>query len=330
MGLLFTIIGIIVFNIRIRQLYPWLKINLGKGRLNLKLYPEVLKKTRNIFWQKIKDVLLFRSDELLIGIFVSIPTIAMYGNYTIITNKLNYLVNIFSDGLAAGVGNIVASGNKHNIMKVYWELTAFRFVILGIIIFPPLMLIQAFIGVWLGTQYQLADIIVYLLMLHLFFRLQCGNLYSFISAYGLYEDVWAAWTELIINLAITLSLAPSLGIIGILIGKIVSFSLITVFWKPYYVFSRAFKLSVWVFWRKMLPYYTIFGLITVLSLLIKYHFEALYPESCFTQLLYGTAILVLFLLLYFYLLFTFTDGMKYLIARKPWLYAIVNKVSIHL
>ena len=329
-GLLFTIIGIIVFNIRIRQLYPWLKINLGKGRLNLKLYPEVLKKTRNIFWQKIKDVLLFRSDELLIGIFVSIPTIAMYGNYTIITNKLNYLVNIFSDGLAAGVGNIVASGNKHNIMKVYWELTAFRFVILGIVIFPPLMLIQAFIGVWLGTQYQLADIIVYLLMLHFFFRLQCGNLYSFISAYGLYEDVWAAWTELIINLAITLSLAPSLGIIGILIGKIVSFSLITVFWKPYYVFSRAFKLSVWVFWRKMLPYYTIFGLITVLSLLIKDHFEALYPESCFTQLLYGTAILVLFLLLYFYLLFTFTDGMKYLVARKPWLYAIVNKVSIHL
>ena len=37
-GLIFTIIGIIAFNIRIRQLYPWLDINLNAGRENLKRY----------------------------------------------------------------------------------------------------------------------------------------------------------------------------------------------------------------------------------------------------------------------------------------------------
>lgn len=323
-GLVFTIIGCIVFNYRIRQIYPWLHIDLAEGRHNLKRFPEVLIKTKHVFWQKIKDMLLFRSDELLIGIFVSIPTIALYGNYTIITNKLNYLVNIFSEGLAAGVGNIAATGNKHNIMKVYWELTAFRFVILGLVIFPLLILIQPFIGIWLGTQYQLSDIIINLLILHIFFRLQCGNLYSFMSAYGLYDDVWAAWTEFAINIALTFSLAPFFGIVGILIGKIVSFALITVFWKPYYVFSKAFNLSVCFFWKNMIPYYSTFALISAFSLLAKFYLTEIYANAIFKQLIYGIMVIVPLLLLYLYLLFIFTDGMKYLIARKPRIYAIVN------
>lgn len=326
-GLLFSIIGCIVFNFRIRQIYPWLQINLSEGKRNLKKYPEVLIKTKHIFWQKMKDLLLFRSDELLIGIFVSIPTIALYGNYTIITNKLNYLVNIFSEGLAAGIGNIAATGDKHNIMKVYWELTAFRFVILGLVIFPPLILIQPFIGIWLGPQYQLSGIIVNLLIIHIFFRLQCGNLYSFMSAYGLYDDVWAAWTEFAINIVLTFSLAPFYGIAGILIGKIVSFALITLFWKPYYIFSNAFNLSVWLFWKNMLPFYSVFILIAVLSLLAKYHFTYMYANAFYKQLLYGISILIPLQLIYFYLLFIFTDGMKYLVARQPRIYAIINKLN---
>ena len=40
-GFFFTIIGCIVFNYRIQQIYPWLKINLAEGRRNLQKYPEV-------------------------------------------------------------------------------------------------------------------------------------------------------------------------------------------------------------------------------------------------------------------------------------------------
>ena len=36
-GLIFTIIGIIVFNYRIKQLYPWLNVNLKEGRQNVSM-----------------------------------------------------------------------------------------------------------------------------------------------------------------------------------------------------------------------------------------------------------------------------------------------------
>ena len=328
-GLIFTIIGIIVFNYRIRQLYPWLNINLKKGHENLKKYPEVLKKTKQVFVQKIKDFILYKSDEILVGSFVSVVTVAFYGNYTIIINKFLYLVNILSDGLSAGVGNLLAEGNEKNIMKVYWEMTAARFFILGLIIFSLLMFLQPFIGCWLGQQYQMEEVIVYLLIFNLFIRLQPAAVYIFIGASGLYSDVWAAWAELIINLAITILLAPIYGIIGILLGKIISFSLISLFWKPYYLFSQGFHKSVWEYWKGMAAYYILFTIFAILALCLKFMIIDRYVDSFLSLIVYGIITYIPLLCVFFILLFQFTTGMKYFAARKPFIYKALLLITIN-
>ena len=326
-GLVFTIIGIIVFNYRIRQLYPWLRVNLSEGRKNLKKYPEVLKKTRQIFVQKIKDFILYKSDEILVGAFVSVVKVAFYGNYTMIINKFLYLVNILSDGLSAGVGNLLAEGNEKHIMKIYWEMTAARFFILGIIIFPLLLFLQPFIGCWLGQQYQLSEVIVYLLIFNLFIRLQPAAVYIFLGSAGLFADVWAAWAELILNLTITLLLAPSYGIVGILLGKTISFSLISIFWKPYYLFSQGFHKSVWEYWRGMTVYYILFSLFAALSLWLKYAFINDTAESFKSLIFYAFVIYIPLIAAYFILLFQFTQGMKFFVARKTAIYNFVQRIT---
>lgn len=327
-GLVFTIIGIIIFNYRIRQLYPWLQVSLKEGRKNLHQYPEIMKKTRQVFVQKIKDFILYKSDEILVGVFISVVKVAFYGNYTIIINKFLYLVNILSDGLSAGVGNLLAEGNEKNIMKVYWEMTAARFFILGIIIFSLLMFLQPFIGCWLGKQYQMEEIIAFLLIFNLFIRLQPAAVYIFIGASGLYSDVWAAWTELILNLAITLLLAPFYGIIGILLGKIISFSLISFFWKPYYLFSHGFHKSVWEYWRGMTAYYVLFALFAGISLWLKHAIIDIYIDSFGTLIVYGILTYIPLVCAFFVLLFQFTTGMKYFVARKPNIYKILQSITI--
>ena len=319
-GLIFTVIGIIIFNIRIRQLYPWLRINLKEGRQNLKHYPEILRKTRQIFVQKIKDFILYRSDEILVGMFVSVVQVAFYGNYTIITSKLNFLVNILSDGMNAGVGNLVAEGNDKNTMKVFWELTAIRFLIVGIVVLGLLLFLQPFIVCWFGAQYRLSDLIVYLLVFNIFIFLSRGVVEMFISAHGLFSDVWAAWTELFVNLAVTLCLAPFYGIVGILLGKIISVFFIAFFWKPYFLFSRGLHKSVTVYWKGMAPYYMIFAFFVVITLLIRYYI--IEPQVITLLHLAGYAIVIypLLLLIYFLALLVITRGMKYFVARKPTIY----------
>lgn len=324
-GLVFTIIGIIVFNIRIRQLYPWLRINLKQGRQNLKVYPAVLKKTRQVFVQKIKDFILYRSDELLVGIFVNVTQVAFYGNYTIIISKLNFLVNILSDGMNAGVGNLVAEGNDQNTMKVFWELTAIRFFITGIIVFGLLLFLQPFVTCWFGHQYRLSNLIVYLLIFNIFIFLSRGVVENYISAHGLFSDVWAAWTELSLNIAITLCLAPFYGIIGILLGKILSVFFIAIFWKPYFLFTKGFKNKVSVYWKGMATYYLIFGVFGMATVLLSHHLIEPQVTSIPLLLIYLLATFPVLLLLYFLTLFFLTNGMKYFVARKPAIYKFLRR-----
>lgn len=319
-GIVFNLLGVIIFNHRIHQLYPWLRINTRIGRQKLKEYPEVLKKTRQIFIQKIKDFILYRSDEILVGAFVSVTQVAFYGNYLIVINKLNYLVNILGDGMSAGVGNLIAEGNKKNIMKVFWEITATRFFIMGMVIYPLLLFLQPLIACWVGLEYQLSSIIAYLLIFNFVLRLQYATVQLFIGSSGLYGDVWTSWAELILNLSITLALAPSYGIVGILLGKIVSTFIFNVFWKPYYLFSHGFHLSVWEFWRPMFPYYAIFGLYAAVAIILKHQFIEDQMTSWPQLIAYGLAIVPILLLLYFLTLFVCTRGMKYFVARKPAIY----------
>lgn len=315
-GLVFTIIGIIVFNYRIRQLYPWLFISLNKGRQNLKNYPEVLKKTRQIFVQKIKDFILYRSDEILVGIFINVVQVAFYGNYTIITSKLNFLVNILSDGMNAGVGNLIAEGNDQNTMKVFWELTAIRFFIVGIVILGLLLFIQPFIICWFGIEYRLSDTIVYLLIFNVFIYLSRGVVEMYISAHGLFSDVWAAWTELFLNIFITLCLAPFYGITGILLGKIISVFFIAIFWKPYFLFSKGLHKNISVYWKGMAKYYLLFTVFCFFIILIKQSIERNIHHSA-QLLMFAVCVYLPLIILYLVALYLFTDGMKSFIQRVP-------------
>ena len=325
-GLVFTVIGCIVFNHRIDKVYPWLRIDTRKGKRLLREYPEILRKTRQIFIQKIKNFILHRSDQILIFAFVSLKMVAFYDNYMIIVNKINYLVNILSDGMNAGIGNLIAEGNDSNTMKVFWELTAIRFLIVGMVIFPLLMFIQPFIVCWLGPEYRLNNTIVFLLLFSIFINLSRGVVEMYISACGLFSDVWAAWTELVLNICVTLALAPFFGIAGILLGKIVSVFFIAMFWKPYFLFTRGLHHNVKDYWHGMLPYYTITAVFLCAAIALRCYVVEPHADSFPRLIGYGAMTFAPLLTLYFLTMFFMTRGMKYFVARKPKIYNSLNRI----
>lgn len=325
-GLFFTVIGCIILNRKIKKEYPWLKINLKAGMELLRSYPEVFTKTRQVFTLKMKDFILYRSDELLVGAFVSVTQVAFYGNYTMIINKLIYVVNILADGMSAGVGNLIAEGNKQHIMKVFWEMTATRFFIMGLIIYPLILFIQPIICCWVGPQYLLPSLIAYLLIFHLFIRLQYITVNMFVVASGLYDDVWTNWCELVINLIVTIALAPYLGIIGILLGKIVSVFFFQVFWKPYYLFTRGFHDSTWVYWRGMASYFLLFFFFGFIAIALKFYIIDNMQYNWLSLIGIGIVTIIPILVLYFIALFVCTSGMKFFVARWPQGYRLINLI----
>lgn len=320
-----TIAVCILFNHRLNKEYPWLNVDLRQGRLLLKSHAQILQKTRQVFVQRIKDLLLYRSDDLLVAAFCGLVQSALYFNYVMVIGKVNVLVNILSNGMNAGIGNLIAEGNRQNTLKVFWELSAIRFLITGMVVFPFLIFMQPFVVCWLGKEYMLSDTILFLLLINLFLMLSRGVVEMYISACGLFHDVWAAALELVLNLGFILLLAPSLGIVGILSGKIISVAVISLLWKPYFLFRQGLHENVSAYWRGMMPYYAVFALFTLLSLVVRHFLSVDYPPT-WTSLIVSAAIIVpLLVILWLLVLFFATRGMKYFIARQPRIYNFLKR-----
>ena len=254
---LFGIIGCIILNWKINKEYPWLHVDKKRGKYLLKQYPEVIIKTKQVFIHKIKDFVLVKSDELFIFLFVSLKMVAYYGNYMIIISKLISLFSAVTGSVGASVGNLVADGNKPNMLKVFWEYTTIQHTIAAILSFSLYTFIEPFIAHWLGPEYIMDHRILILLIIYIYITNSRNSVDSFNYAHGLYADVWSAWTELIINVSITIIGGLKWGIIGILLGKIVSLMAIVVLWKPYYLFTSGFKEPVSVYWKGVLRNYGI-------------------------------------------------------------------------
>ena len=185
--------------------------------------------------------------------------VAFYGNYMMIISKLISLFSAVTGSVGASIGNLVAEGNKQNMMKVFWEFTTIQHTIAAILCFSLYNFIEPFIAHWLDINYIMDHRILILLVIYIYITNSRNSIDSFNYAHGLYADVWSAWAELIINISITIVGGLKWGIIGILLGKIISLLAIVVLWKPYYLFSAGFNEPISIYWKGVLRNYTISG-----------------------------------------------------------------------
>ena len=216
--LVYSFIHATILNWKIRQTYPWLTASAAVGNRVRSQYPEIVQKTKQVFVHKIKDFLLQQSDQIMIFAFVSLKMVAYYGNYTLVIGRLTMLFTTMMGGIVAGVGNLIAEGDKEKIQRVFGEMLFTHYVIAGIVVFAIYQGIQPFIYLWLGQEYLLSHPILILLLVNAFIMLSRGTVDTFNMAYGNYHDIWSAWVEAGINISVTIFSCIQWGVAGVLIG----------------------------------------------------------------------------------------------------------------
>lgn len=319
---IFGLIGCVVLNWKINKEYPWLRSDKNRGKELLKKYPGILTNTKQIFVHRIKDVVLGKSDELFIFAFVSsLKMVAYYGNYTMIVSRIGRLFSAVLDGVNAGIGNLIAEGNRQSIMKVFWEMMTIRHFIAGVLCFSIYHFVEPFITIWLGAEYVLDRTILQLLMIYTYISASRGVVDMYNHAHGLYADIWAAWTELAINVGVTLVAGYMWGIAGILLGKIVSTTLIIVLWKPYYLFHDGLHIPYWEYWRGALRNF----LVSVASFYVTHVLLLFLPGNAYDG--YGAWVLFCLEGMALYLSVNFTLTMFFCRGAKDSLHRITVKLS---
>ena len=131
----------------------------------------------------------------------------------------------------------------------------------------------------------------------------------------MYKDVWAPIAEAVINLTVAITLGSVFGIGGVVLGTVVSLTLIIVLWKPFFLFKHGFRLSVLDYWRKMVIYLLILVPVSVIPyFLFQYNF--MLDNNNVTGFLLNTIfIFVLVFSMYAFLLWILDKNLQMILKR---------------
>ena len=319
-----------LLNRKIQRVYPWLNASVRNGRKYIHNYPDILRRTKQVFIHKFKDFFLGQSDQILIYAFVSLSMVAYYGNYTLIVSRSTAAMVIVLSSVNAGVGNLIAENNREKIMGVFWELISIRYFIAGMLMFGLYHFLQPFICLWLGEEYLLPRG-VFIMLLALNYIMVTRNAVDVYNAgYGHYADTWAAWLEGGINISISLIGGYFFGLYGLLVGKLVSLFVAVIIWKPLYLFRDGFQEKYSTYWRGVARYIfinvvSLLGASCLFNIFVDHNllFSGYIPFFCLSG-----ALIAGFTVMQFVIMYTLSPAFRAFVARfirvKAWSIKIIK------
>lgn len=250
----------IIVNLYCNKQYDYLY----KAKINKELLKRITKNIKNVFAGKISGYIYNATDNLVISIFVSTISVGFIVNYTTITKSIKMLTQSLFNPVIPFIGTyLIDSNNANEKQDRFLFYTFIRYLVALIVIVPLLVLIDDFIIIWIGESMVLESAIGILISIELYMDLLNNAAANFISASGLFKVeknicIIGAMT----NIVTSIVLVQQLGIIGVLVGTIISQC---VFWlgRSYAVIFRCFELGKkeYIFyWLKNLFYVVIFVL----------------------------------------------------------------------
>lgn len=306
----FAVVASVALNIVIRKAYPYLQTVLSDGKVLRRKYPDVITKIKQLFFHKIGGFALMQTTPIVIYAYASLTLVALYGNYMLIIMGITSLMGAVFNSMNAGIGNLVAEGNKERIMAVFEELFSVRFLLSCMVCFGVYILTPTFITHWIGPEYVLDDLILGLMVAILYVNLTRSTVEAYLNAYGLFSDIWAPVVEAAINIGMSVLLGYFFGLHGILVGVLLSLLIVVFCWKPYFLFRRGLEERlrnyVGIYLKHLIIISVVLALMYVISRVVLFD----QGDSISSWLICGISILGTFTVLLYSLLYVTVKGMR--------------------
>lgn len=273
------------------------------------------KMTQDILVHQISGLVFNNTDNVLLSLFDTLNSVTIYSSFnTLIRLPITILTNIIS-GIRTSFALKVTS-NDQDTYSVFKELLALEEFFIGCVI--PVFMLNAndFVKLWIGEEFQLNQITIILFSLLLAHYLLMPALFAARDSKGLYrESKLYTFFQPIVKLAISVVLIKRMGINGLLIGALISTSVIVEPFTLALVYHTVFK--------KKITLYKEYGLILILCIIsILFSLFLLLQMNFINNVLSWTSILIKAIIVFltsitvtFFGLLIFNKSFKQLIKR---------------
>ena len=256
------------------QKYPYID---KKEKLPKEERSQIFGNIRNIFVKQFAGRVVDSTDNLLISSLVSTLLVGYYSNYLVVIGVFKQLTDRMMNAAMASMGNLFVTERTENKIETLNRLTFIFYVFASIAAVGIFACVQPFITLWLGDEYLLNYSVVAILCLLLVTEITYKPLSSAMHLSGFFEiGRNISFVSAIVNLAVSIVLGMRIGMIGIFIGTMCTYT-IEIITKIHYLFKLYFKessLRYVFFWIRMLSVYIVETVI-IYIIILRLHFSAL-------------------------------------------------------
>lgn len=261
-GIVLTVVVDLIINKKIFKEYPWLKDN-------KKFNKSYLKGTKDMIWRKGADLLNSNTDIILISTFINPISVIIYSSYNYITKFLGDIVFLVSSAITPSFANVMFKEQGEKKYMVFTEMYIFFLFIASFINIMLYGFLNSLIKFWVGQEYVVTNFTLYLFCLILFQLIVDKATTIVINGLCLFKETKKATIlEAILNIIISFSLIHKLGIMGVLLGTVLSRFATTFIFNAIYIFKNIFK-------RNPIHYFVIYFIVLIINLLFIFAFNYL-------------------------------------------------------
>ena len=224
------------------------------------------KQIKDLMVHKVNGLIGSNIDILIISKIMGLSSVAIYTVYSYITNMLKNILGKISSSIVAIVGNKNEEDPKR-VYAIYKELTGLLFLIAICICIPLTLAINGFINIWYENTIATTNLnaIAFCLLLFIFIIKLATT--TFVTSTGLFKETKkCAYTDMTINLTLSLILVRFLGIAGVLFATVISTFISEYIMKAVILFKYIFKRDVLKYFINNIKFFVI----AILDFLIGY------------------------------------------------------------
>ena len=280
--LITTLIQNMLYSNKADALYPFIKKHKTR-QLPAEVLSQILLNTKSLMFHKIGSAMVFSTDNMIISKYVGLEGVALYSNYTLISQTLdNILVQIFL-AMSASVGNLGVLESNEKKLEIFNHVFFINFWIYSFCSITFYCLAQNFIQLCFGRDFLLGNFTLLIIVINFYLTGLRRSVLTFKEAFGLfYQNRFMPLGEAVINLIASLVLVKFIGISGVFLGTLISSILMPIVIEPWVLFKYGFKKNIIIYWKTYFKFNlltVLFGIITIVLC------EKILLESIFLTLL---------------------------------------------
>ena len=259
----------ILISIKVNKMYPYLKQN-NSNKVDKETKQQIIKNTKALMFHKVGSTVVNSTDSILISKLVGIVEVGMYSNYYLITNAFVTIINQIFNAVLASVGNLGVTADNDKKEQVFKVMNLINFLIYSFVTCGLITLFNPFISVWVGKDMVFPMTVVIVICINFYLNGMRRSVIVYRDALALYwYDRYKPIFESIINLVFSFILGKQFGVIGIILGTIISTITCCIFVEPYILYKYGFKRSSKKYFKRYFKYMLIVIMEAIIIILIS-------------------------------------------------------------